>query len=93
MIQKRHSFTYIGSQAVYESKGQRSMHIYGPWPLNFDHFLTEIGTSKVYETIHFLNLHDNLINLSPFSLKLDQLENLTIVLTCNWKMKYLMNFV
>ena len=32
---------------------------------------------KVYETIHFLNLQDNPINLSPFSLKLDQLENLT----------------
>ena len=41
------------------------------------------GTFKVYETIHFLNLHDNLINLSPFSLKSDKIENLTPVRKVN----------
>ena len=60
-------------------KGQRPYRPpYGQWPLNSDPFFTRIRTSKVHETIHFLNLHDNLINLSPVSLKLDQFENLTL---------------
>ena len=83
MIQKKYSFAYLGSQEVCESKGQRSMPIYGLWPLNFDPPLTTMGTFKVYETIHFLNLQGNLINLSPFSLKLDKLENLTPVQKVN----------
>ena len=59
------------------------MPIYGLLLLNFDPPLTEMGTFKVYETKHFLNLHDNLINLSPFSLKSDKLENLTPVQKVN----------
>ena len=43
---------------------------------------------KVYESIHFLNLHDNLINLSPVSLKLNQLENLTTVLKVNDRLMF-----
>ena len=83
MIQKKYSFAYLGSQEVCESRGQRSMSIYGLWPLNSDPPLTKMGTFMVYETIHFLNLHGNLINLSPFSLKLDKLENLTPVQKVN----------
>ena len=56
---------------------------YGLWPLNFDPSFDQIRDIKVYETIHFLNLQDNPINLSPFSLKLDQLENLTPVQKVN----------
>ena len=54
------------------------------WPL-----LTKIRTSKVYETIHFLKLHDNLINLSPVSLKWTNLKNwpCTIELTF-WSMTF-----
>ena len=40
--------------------------------------MTNFEKSKIYETIHFLNLHDNLVNLRPVSLKSDQLENLTL---------------
>ena len=83
LIQKRYSFAYLGSQEVCESMDQMSMPIYGLWPLNFDPPLTKMGTFQVYETIHFLNLHDNHINLSPFSLKLDELENLTPVQKVN----------
>ena len=42
--------------------------------------VTKIGPCKVYETMHFLNLHVNPIDLSSFSLKLDQLEHLTPVI-------------
>ena len=56
---------------------------YGLWSLNFDPSFDQNRDIKVYETIHFLNLHDNPINLSPFSLKLDQLENLTPVQKVN----------
>ena len=42
----------------------------------------QIETFMVYKTIHFLNLHDNPIDLSPFLLKLDQLENSTPVQIC-----------
>ena len=83
MIQKRYRFAHLGSQEVCESRGQRSMPIYGLWPLNCDPPLTKMGEFKVYEIIHFLNLHDNLINLSPFLLKLDELENLTPVQKIN----------
>ena len=86
MIQKRYGFAYLGSREVCESRGQRSMAycpLYGLWPLNSDPLLTKVGPSKVYETKHFLNLHDNLISLSPVSLKLDQLENLTPVQMVN----------
>ena len=62
---------------------KRSKFIAHIWPitLTFNPYLI-IGTSKLYETIHFL------INLSPFSLKLDQLENLTSV----WKVNDLLLF-
>ena len=43
MIQKKYSFAYLGSQEVCESKGQRSMPIYGLWPLNFDPLLPKWG--------------------------------------------------
>ena len=33
----------------------------------------------MYQSIHFLNAHVSLINLSPFSLKSDDVENLTPV--------------
>ena len=82
MIQKKYSFAYLGSQEVCESRDQRSMPIWSG-PLNFDPPLTKMGTFKVYETMHFLNLHGNLINLSPFSLKSDELENLTSVQKVN----------
>ena len=39
--------------------------------------------NPLYETIHFLNLSDNSINLSTFSLTLGQLENLTTVQKVN----------
>ena len=54
---------------------------YGLWSLNFDPSFDQNWDIKVYETIHFLNPHDNPINLSP--LKLDQLENLTPVQKVN----------
>ena len=82
MIHKKYSFAYLGSWEVRESRESKvndPISPYGLWPLNSDPLLTKIGTSWVYETIHFLNLHDNLIHLSPVSLKLDQLENLTPV--------------
>ena len=56
---------------------------YGIWSLNFDPSFDQNRDIKVYETIHFLNLQDNPINLSPFSLKSDQLENLTPVQKVN----------
>ena len=56
---------------------------YGLWSLNFDPSFDQDRDIKVYETIHFLNLHDNPINLSPCLLKLDQLENLTPVQKVN----------
>ena len=56
---------------------------YGLWSLNFDPSFDQNWDIKVYETIHFLNLQDNPINLSQFSLKLDQLENLTPVQKVN----------
>ena len=61
----------------------RGQCTYGLWPLNFDPPLTKMGTFKVYETIHFLNLHDNLINLRAFLLESDELENLTHVQKVN----------
>ena len=82
-FRKKYSFAYLGSQEVCESRGQRSMPMYDVWPLNFDPLLTKMGTLKVCETIHFLNLHGNLINLSPFSLKSDELENMTSVQKVN----------
>ena len=56
---------------------------YGLWSLNFDPSFDQNWDIKVYETIHFLNLQDNPINLSPFTLKLGQLENLTPVQKVN----------
>ena len=51
---------------------------YGLWSLKFYPSFDQNWDIKVFETIHFLNLQDDPINLSPFSLKLDQLENLTL---------------
>ena len=56
---------------------------YGLWSLNFDPSFDQNRHIKVYETIHFLNLQDNPMNLSPFSLKLDQLQNLAPVQNVN----------
>ena len=53
------------------------------WFLNFDPSFDQNWDIKVYETIHFLIVHDNPINFSPFSLKLDQLENVTPVQKVN----------
>ena len=79
MIQKKYSL-HIWEVRKYVNqgvKGQCPYMVCGRWTLT--PLLTKMGTLKVYETIHFLNLHGNLINLSPFSLKSDELENLTPV--------------
>ena len=54
----------LGSMWIKGSKV--NAHIWS-MAMNFDPPLTKMGTFKVYKTIHFLNLHGNLINLSPFS--------------------------
>ena len=90
LIQKRYSFTYLGSQEVVNQgvKGQCpympiGYRPYDLWSLNFDPSFDQNRDIKAYKTIHFLNLQANPINLSPFSLKFYQLENLTPVQKVN----------
>ena len=82
MFNKKYGFAHLVVRRYAGQGSNVNTHDVGPyglWPLNFDPPFDQIKKIKGVSNQPFLNLYDNLNNLSPFSLKSDQLENLTLV--------------